>query len=489
MMIVVGGSTILWVVLWVASVANGRGKTSKRFWSQRRQAPLLQSTRRTAYFESLDYFLLDEPEERGPPRQRTNAKEERKNKVLGVTALLELPSDLSQVAGSETTDGAPSPPLLQVLVGDKRGQVRILQLEFKEEEKDPSGSGVAETTLLSSLTHNANSKLPVFSLAVERETANVFVGGGDRYISVWKQQQTKSSEVDAGWNQIQRLGQHTGWVKAIAACPSTTFCCDGGPRLYSIGCNRVEVWERNIDEDGWRNLETVSIDSSPNNAVCTLSSDLLCLTHCRCRLAVKSSQSIDLLVAGGVDGRLHFFWNAENGRMKPARVVSAHAGRVNALHFDASSQFLFSVSHDAAIHCWHLVVEQIDARGDEGTLASLSVSLMATHKIKGDSRITALTCWRRDYDNLAQDDTTSDIRVAVGTNKGFVSLLSLVVAKELTENSCQFKGLQDVEIANENNDDFGTVDPPAVVTALCRLESRRVLVVGHSRGLGYISMN
>lgn len=465
---VVGGS-YLWVVLWVANVANGSSTTSDRLLSQRRQASLLLKASAYSYFKAIDY-LPPEPEERGPSEQR-------KTILLGVTALRELPSDLFQVAESETYHDEASSALL--LVGNKRGKVGVLQ--FVVEEKDPDIL-VAKTTLISSLTHNADSKLPVFSLAVEREAANVFVGGGDRYVSVWEHQPTN------GWKQFQRLGQHTGWVKAIAAVPSSASFFDCGPRVYSIGCNRVEVWERSSDEDGWRNFETVTIDSSPN-AACTLSSDLLCLAHCRCyylaAAAESPQQSIDILAAGGVDGRLHFFRNDVNDRMKPAAVaVSAHAGRVNALYFDVSTQFLFSVSHDAAIHCWSLEVEQIDT-GKEEIAPSLTVSLVATHKMKdGSSRITALTCWRRQYDNPTQDNLTSEIIVAIGTNKGTVSLLSLLCAKRKIPNSCQFGELQNVEIANES-DESGAVDPP-VVTALCRLESCRVLVVGHSRGLGYI---
>lgn len=384
-MIVVG--YFLPVVLWFTNASTGIIFRSRH--DRSRLAPLLlraNGASRESWYNSIG--LPPTPKECSPPKQRQNKS---RTTSAGVTAVLELPSDLLVVAGTSESNEASRRSL--VLVGDKRGQVRILQLDVVE--SDGVRGKVVEATWISTLIHSASSTLPVFSLAVaHQETANILVGGGDRYISIWKQHRDDRADSRIVWNRVQRLGPHTGWVKAIAA-----FSFFDEPRAFSIGCNRVVTWKHCVDAIAWRDLETVAVDSNPDAAACTLSSDLLCLALCKCSSTAALSSSVDILAVGGVDGRIHFFWitSNESGRMEPAGVISAHKGRVNALYFEAEHQFLFSVSHDGATHCWSLGVEHSNRDACGTSSLSLSVSLQATHRIKDDangSRITALVSWQ-----------------------------------------------------------------------------------------------
>ena len=428
----------------------------------------------------------------------------------GTTVLLELPPTLLSSLLVENDDairsmpGASFPP---VLVGDKRGRVRILQFDVEKDDDDANNDSVAATVISTLTDDSAQPGLPVFSVAVEEETATVFVGGGDRYVSVWQREQ--QSRVRS-WNRIQRLGPHTGWVKSIATRRGSPNNGRPQPRIYSIGCNRIETWEpcsfHDGDQVGWRHFETISIDSSPSKegAACTLSSDLLSLTHCYCSVAFGAQASspspppVSILAAGGVDGRIHFFWNSddEDGKMKPATFVSAHNGRVNALHFDFQCQVLFSVSHDGSIRCWSLKVNDDETSGSR----SLSVSLVAWHNIGPECRITALSCWQdcQNSNNSEKwhrpiQDGSRTIVVAVGTQNGLVGVLSFRRTGERhPQSKYQFALLRKIQIADKGTD----ADDTPVVSALCPLlqyspggdeSSRTALVVGHSRGLGFIS--
>ena len=462
---ILGGGTILWLTLFSSSRCSTQPIRDNKAVCAVSQRPVSLSA--VPHIQAHDLAFVSSEEsiptaaESGPPRQP----------IVGVTALLELQVPLS----GERTESH-GRPTFNLLVGDKRSNVHNIQLCVTEEEGS-RGKIVVETSRISILKHGADSKtnLPVFSLAFETKTANILVGGGDRYISVWKQHGGRQNS-RSSWQLSQRLGPHTGWVKTIA-CPSTFSPVDAEPRVYSVGCNRLVCWKR-CAENAWRHFKTLSIDSNPH-ASSTLSSDLLCLAPCyvgESQPKNKLSPKV-ILAAGGVDGRIHFFWDNENDTMKPAGVIRAHNGRVNALHFDVLHHLLFSVSHDGSIHCWSLSLE--------GS-SSLSVSLLASHSLPDDSRITVVTCWRENSvsKNHSQDIATAAIYVAVGTNRGRVVLLSLSFGDGDKQSSYQFCALQSIHIAG---DQFTRSDDAPVVTALCKLESSTVLMIGHSRGIGYVS--
>lgn len=429
-------------------------------------------------FQSID--LLFE-EGASPATGRTNAIATTFH-FVGVNALLELPIHL---ASDEETEKHDDRGIFNLLVGDKRSNVQILQLCITEDVACPCNNIFVESSWLSTLTHGAATKssFPVFSLAFDQQTASILVGGGDRYVSIWRQNSEERQNSGASWQLTQRLGPHTGWVKAVA-CPSLFSSSVDAARFYSIGCNRIESWVQGEPNNIWRHYETMSVDSNPNDS-CTLSSDLLCLANCRLGDKQKNQWSqVRVLAAGGVDGRIHFFWDKDkSGNLTPARVVMSHKGRVNALHFNEQHQILFSVSHDSSLQCWSMAVRNQDGGGP-----SLSVSPLAYHQSAGHDRITALTCWRDDYGAThGQDSATAEVQVAVGTNKGDVQLLSLFCTTTDLEKkpSYIFNVLQTIPISA--GDASAPADDAPVVTALCKLGSSPVLIIGHSRGLGFVS--
>ena len=114
----------------------------------------------------------------------------------GTTALLVLPSGLLASSPPPTDHdfigGSTGPPSFPpVLVGDKQGRVRVLRLDWNR-----TANGSATATVVSALKGAGDpapaSSLPAFGLAVEEETATVFVGGGDRYVSVWRRQEEQT---------------------------------------------------------------------------------------------------------------------------------------------------------------------------------------------------------------------------------------------------------------------------------------------------------
>jgi WD40 repeat protein len=218
------------------------------------------------------------------------------------------------------------------------------------------------------------SKFPVYSMALDRNEAEstLFCGGGDRYISVWKQ-----------GTYEQRLGPHTGWVKDLQYDEENRL-------LYSIGCNCIETWGYN--GSCLTHLSKRSIENSPAMGA-TLSSDLLCL----------SLLDNSYLAAGGVDGRLHL-WLPGYKVKDPVCSIRVHDGRINALLFAPRAQLLFSTGHDGCLNTM---------RPASGMLI-LDTSLL----IEGSPRLTAA--------GIISDESES-VRLALGSADGWVVFVHVEV--------------------------------------------------------------
>lgn len=272
------------------------------------------------------------------------------------------------------------------------------------------------------------SKYPVYCLdcCSKGRSIRVYAGCGDRYLSAWTLDDSEP----------HLLGPHTGWVKAVVQQPSRAE----SRRLFSVGCNRIEGWEQKTTI--WNKVGTIAIESS-TEGTCTLSSDLLCLV----------STVHDVLVAGGVDGRLHLFReDADPSRKMPRQLatVSAHQGRINALCFEPTTGLLFSASHDKTIACWRL--------DGDGTIAK-----EATIPIPS-ARALCCTCWHR----------KSKVFVASGTNDGSVVIHSAVFPDG--EHPLHFEVQSRLDIPGHS----GAVN---AVLCLQRKDSEMFLMVGHSKGL------
>jgi WD40 repeat protein len=194
-----------------------------------------------------------------------------------------------------------------------------------------------------------DSKFPVYSLASSKGgNCRIFCGGGDRYISVWQE------DDDDQFQLVDRLGPHTGWVKSLAYDEINHI-------LFSIGCNCIEAWE--CGKSPIVHASKRSIENSPDMGS-TLSSDLLCL----CLLENGS------LVSGGVDGRIHI-WSPDLKATVPLFTITCHQGRVNRLIYSSETKLLFSVGNDGKLNAFRVSAD--------------SLSLKASLEISGCPRLTA----------------------------------------------------------------------------------------------------
>lgn len=276
--------------------------------------------------------------------------------------------------------------------------------------------------LIWSRMYGYESKLPVYSLAAERGK-RVFCGGGDRCIAVW-------DEKEESFNQ--RLGPHTGWVKALTYLESKRI-------LFSIGCNCIEAWnctDSEISHIGKRTIEN-SVNAS------TLSSDLLdlCLVD------------DDLLVSSGVDGRVHL-WTTDPKERDPLSCTNLHEGRITCLRHYQAKNTLFSIGNDGRICA--------------SEVSSAGINLKAEVKISNCPRLT--TCLIINNDS----NDRSNCSLALGTTEGQVVLVSVTFQEE-----------DDISLVEKEK--FDLPQGASVVYALCSLRKSQLLV-GHSKGMECIKL-
>lgn len=351
-------------------------------------------------------------------------------------------------------DGVPN----ELLVGTKQGQVHRVVWSFPITggTNDSTRDGTSATFVSERLTDNDDESCapsrpaPIFALACDDQQQFLFAGGGNGYTTVWQQrfvQRQRQVPVPNGspvatpsWRWHQRLGPHTGWVKDLLYIPSTQT-------LHSIGCNRIERWQRS-DTIWWTHNQTVSIESS--QLASTLSSDLLCLG------AVGTEETSTWFVSGGVDGRLHL-WDANRGDRLPTASIAAHDGRVHAAVVEPRSGILATASHDGSIQLWELALS---------TLTPTSLRRLATWVVPdGVSRVTALT-WYND------NGTYTPSQLVVGTHRGRVYVLSV---EQYGSKATR------VEVIVTNS--YRLREEPVVHALAVIGEAPSRFVVGHSRGM------
>lgn len=179
----------------------------------------------------------------------------------GVTSILSSP----HVPSSDTST---------YFIGTKRGKIKQVNIQI-DLNSVQSTNDILQPIQIEDI-EDANGKIfkpyPIFSLLNYEMFTNhdVLAGGGDRYITVWRQ------NGQGEWEVVDQLGPHTGWVKDLATC-SCSFDSEEETHdmyIFSIGCNCIEVW-CTIDMK-YKHVHKLQIDSSVELG-CTLSSDLLCL--------------------------------------------------------------------------------------------------------------------------------------------------------------------------------------------------------------------
>ena len=366
-----------------------------------------------------------------------------------------------------------------LVAGTKRGQLHLFQWDNaaasgKEQPWKHQGEIVDSAVASSQQTPTKSSApYPIYSLLAYRDDTttgaqqHLVCGSGDRFLTVWK----KCSETGE-WSQQQRLGPHTGWVKALAMDELSSTNGRSLLLLHSIGCNCIETWESSESSSGshggggvartWKHKTKRSIDSSPDQGS-TLSSDLLCLSIWK-----------EWLISGGVDGRLHIWSSnpyAAASSDKPLQSMAAHQGRVSALgvapilwNNNQEACLVFSIGHDGVLQCRKF--SQTAAAETNLLLGSIAIG----DEDGTPARLTAMTCRWKDK-NTAQ--------ILLGSATG--SLHQIFVSSTTGWETCslQEKG---------TNIALGADSTVYAISIASKEDFHYTLaVVGHSKGLSTVS--
>jgi WD40 repeat protein len=280
---------------------------------------------------------------------------------------------------------------------------------------------------------------------------------------------------------------HTGWVKDLHYDTSNDI-------LHSIGCNCIESWKKKMPTEKdeaplFSHWKKSTIESSPTDGS-TLSSDLLCLSGTR-HVSNENGSKMDLLLAGGVDGRIHVWNSKEMGGNQPQSSLAAHDGRVNCLCFlDASQNILLSGSHDGLLKCWSMKhvphhVHDIDDEQKHDMKNEAFTLELANQVNVGETRITAIaSCCSKNDDN----DDMKHRRFAFGTHNGLIYTATVVKMNDSStsakENSAELSIADKIELPGS-----------PMINALCCISHPDVnddcftsttLVIGHSLGLATV---
>lgn len=342
-----------------------------------------------------------------------------------------------------------------VVAGTKRGNLE--QFQWNAE----SQSFVHDGSIKSPPNQNDGSAsksipYPIYSLLLSEQDGRfqLFCGGGDRYITIWEHD-TKAET----WKVAQRLGPHTGWVKALSLDTTKGL-------VHSIGCNCIETWTPGKNSDEWGHLKKRAIESSPELGA-TLSSDLLCL-----------AQFEDLLCSGGVDGRIHVWSSDPINSLQPKRSIAAHDGRVNTLVTvplatndgnNPNACLLFSSGHDGILQCRKL---ERDVKDNVMLTKHAIGSLQILDECGGAVRVAAMTCHP-----LVENDNQT-VRVRLGTTVGVLFEVLVTSSDDGAWTSCAMKQISIVNLGMETS-------IHAMLTTSRELEesSCSCTIVGHAKGL------
>ena len=378
-----------------------------------------------------------------------------------------LPS-LGGITSILSSPHAPSSDTSTYFIGTKRGKIKQVNIPIDLSSVQSNDDMLQQTIQIEDI-EDTNGKIikpyPIFSL-LDCEMLNnhdVLAGGGDRYITVWRQNE------QGDWTIVDQLGPHTGWVKDLATFSCSSFDLekdnDDGMYIFSIGCNCIEVW---CTIDGkYKHVHKLQIDSSVELG-CTLSSDLLCLaTYAEDQ--INSNDEKNYLFSGGVDGRVHR-WCISNNEFLSAGAFSAHDGRVNGLVVCQSMGVLVSIGSDGYVHC-----RLIDSAPNP--LKWKVVSLDITDYFRKDSD-TILTQRKATSLCIVYEDSRK-AEMCVGTSCGYVLLININKADDMIHASI----INNVYISSEK------VEEKVVVHALCsnQYEDSRRILIGHSNGLSIIN--
>jgi WD40 repeat protein len=338
-----------------------------------------------------------------------------------------------------------------IMGGGKRGNLEHFLWHATNQSLTQQGK------IMTSLSRSAEKTIPypTFSLLCKNITGKqqVFCGGGDRYIQVLE------ATGEDNWQTRQKLGPHTGWVKALALDRSHHQPCYW---LHSIGCNCIETWAWDESKTQWIHARKRSIESCPKQGS-TLSSDLLCLAHWQ-----------SWLCSGGVDGRIHVWSSDPKLAAQPLLSIAAHQGRVNAmaaiplLGNSDGSCMLLTCGHDGELQC-RLLNEDKERLP---VLMELPNACIRVLDEQGNPmRVSAVAC-------ALKDDTTA--RVFLGTTTGV--LVAAVLSADNGWSRCRLIEGSKVQILDID----GPVSINAIVIPQLSQMDGRAAIIGHSKGLSVV---
>ena len=369
----------------------------------------------------------------------------------GITSILSSP----HVPSSDTST---------YFIGTKRGKIKQVNIPIDLNRVQSTNDNILQTIQIENI-EDANGKIikpyPIFSLldCEMSNNHNILAGGGDRYITVWRQNE------QGEWIVVDQLGPHTGWVKDLATCSCSSFDSEEDTHMYlfSIGCNCIEVW---CTIDGkYKHVHKLQIDSSVELG-CTLSSDLLCLATYADECS--NSKEKNYIFAGGVDGRIHRWsiHSSSNDKFLSAGSFSAHNGRVNGLTVCRSMGVLVSIGSDGYVHCRLMDSSNHPSKWKVVSLDISDYFRKDNDTISSQRKATSLC--------IVYEESRSSI-VCVGTSCGYLVLINI----DKSDDDVIHAFFNDVEIASEE------VEGTVVIHALCsnQYEDYSRILIGHSNGL------
>jgi len=369
----------------------------------------------------------------------------------GVTSILSSP----HVPSSDTST---------YFIGTKRGKIK--QVNIPIDLNTVQSNDILQTIQIEDI-EDANGTIlkpyPIFSLH-DYEVLNnhdVLAGGGDRYITVWRQNK------QGDWTVVDQLGPHTGWVKDLAIYKGSSFDSEEETHnmyIFSIGCNCIEVW---CTIDGvYKHVHKLQIDSSVEMG-CTLSSDLLCLATYAEESKSKEEKK-KYIFSAGVDGRIHR-WCISNNEFLSAGTFSAHDGRVNGLAVCQSMGVLVSVGSDGYVH-----FRLMDSTSNPSEWKWKVVSLDISKYFRKDS--DTISIQRKATSLCIVNEDSRKAEICVGTSCGQVLLINI---DKSDDDVIHASFMKYINIASNG------VKGNVVVHALCsnQYEDSSRIQIGHSNGL------
>lgn len=446
---------------------------------------------------------------------------------VGVTSIL-----LPPVVPKEEADDDGDDDSLYFYVGTKRGKMKKVTITFVRHDYDDVDVQY-ENCIIQSIENNDShhdrgssnkTPYPIFSMMSlfinsSRRGDNrqvVLTGSGDRYITIWEEQEVDKKKQplkhphqqehhdnhngggavslsSSSWRIKERLGPHTGWVKDLASShPIPSYYNKNEQEddrfIFSIGCNCIEVWKTSNRGNQYSHVHKFMIESSVDMGT-TLSSDILCLATSLPSCYYYNNNCTDhpyyYLLAGGVDGRIHRWTlsscsnNSFLDAVEGAVCSRGHDGRVNDLLICHFLGAVVSVGNDGCVNCWFL---EDDCGNDDNPTAfmkrriwSVNVTDCISQEVRNTPNIK-LTCsciFREQQEDYAI--------IGIGTACGKVLLASITKSLDGHDAAMSISLLQEKTTVQSWSSSSTSTRGCTTIHSLSSQNNH--VIIGHSEGI------